>query len=111
MKGVWVACAVGVVQVFLLVGTAHAAGDSFVDDFLTFDDTRRTKEDHMPGRSYLNPANVAVADRNARFKIPARTLQDRAPLQRALPPWELLLADEASRGALPDNRIFPLLRP
>jgi beta-glucanase (GH16 family) len=59
----------------LFAGVAHAAGASFFDDFLTFDDTRWTKEDHDLGRSHLNPANVDVVDGNARFKIPARTLQ------------------------------------
>lgn len=75
MKGVWVLCAVGVVQVFLLAGVAHAAGTSFSDDFLTFDGSRWTKENHMLGRSYLNSANVDVVEGNARFKIPARTLE------------------------------------
>jgi len=75
VKGVWLVFAVGAVQVFVLAGAVHAAGDSFFDDFLTFDGSRWTKEDHNLGRSHLNPANVDVVDGNARFKIPARTLQ------------------------------------
>ncbi len=75
MRGVWVLIAVGVAQVFLLAGVANAAGTSFFDDFLVFDESRWTKQDHNLGRSYLNPANVDVVDGNARFKIPARTLQ------------------------------------
>ena len=67
--------AVGAVQVLLLAGAAQAVGASFFDGFSTFDGSRWTKEEHMLGRSYLNPANVDVADGNARFKIPARTLQ------------------------------------
>jgi len=72
VKGVWVACAVGVVQVFLLVGTARAGGDSFVDDFLTFDDTRWTKEDHMLGRIYLNPQTSPspTRTRGSRYRPP-----------------------------------------
>lgn len=75
MKGVWVLCAVGVVQVFLFAGVAYAAGASFFDGFDTFDGIRWTKEDHDLGRSDLNPDNVDVVDGNARFKIPAHTLQ------------------------------------
>src|SRR3712207_6789080 len=75
MRGVWVLFAVGVAQVFLLVGAAHAAGAGFFDGFDAFDPARWTKEDHNLGRSYLNPANVDVVDGNARLKIPARTLQ------------------------------------
>lgn len=75
MRGVWVLCAVCVVQVFLLASIAHAAGTSFFDDFLTFDGSRWKKEDHMLGRSYLDPANIDVVEGNARFKIPARTLE------------------------------------
>ncbi len=75
VKGVWLVFAVGAVQVFLLAGAAHAAGGSFSDDFLTLDGSRWTKGDHNLGRSYLNPANVDVVDGNARFKIPALTLQ------------------------------------
>ena len=75
MRGALVLFAVGAVQVFLFAGAAHAAGTSFFDDFLTFDEARWTKGDHNLGRSYLNPANVEVVDGNARFKIPARTLQ------------------------------------
>lgn len=72
MRGVWVLFAIGVAQVFLLAGAAHAVGASFFD---AFDASRWTKEDHNLGRSYLNPANVDVVDGNARLKIPARTLQ------------------------------------
>lgn len=75
MKGVWSVFAVGAVQVFLLAGVAHAAGGSFFDDFLTLDGSRWTKGDHQLGRSYLNPDNVDVVEGNARFKIPAHTLQ------------------------------------
>ena len=75
LKGGWVLFAVVAVQVSLLSGVAHAAGASFFDGFDTFDGSRWTKGDHNLGRSYLNPANVDVAEGNARFKIPARTLQ------------------------------------
>ena len=75
VRGGWLVFAVGAVQVFLLAGAAHAAGGSFFDDFLTLDGSRWTRGDHSLGRSYLNPANVDVGDGNARFKIPARTLQ------------------------------------
>jgi endo-1,3-1,4-beta-glycanase ExoK len=75
VKGVWLVFAVGAVQVFLLAGAAHAAGDSFFDDFITLDGSRWTKGDHQLGRSYLNPDNVDVVEGNARFKIPALTLQ------------------------------------
>ncbi len=75
MKGVWSVFAVGAVQVFLLAGVAHAAGGSFFDDFLTLDGSRWTKGDHQLGRSYLDPDNVDVVEGNARFKIPAHTLQ------------------------------------
>lgn len=75
VKGIWVACAVGAVQVFLLAGVAQAAGAGFFDGFDTFDAARWIKEDHLMGRSHLNPANVDVAGGYARLKIPARTLQ------------------------------------
>jgi endo-1,3-1,4-beta-glycanase ExoK len=75
VRGVCVLIAVGVAQVFLLAGVAKAAGTSFFDDFLVFDGSRWTKQDHNLGRSHLNPANVDVVNGNARFKIPARTLQ------------------------------------
>ena len=75
MRGGWVLFAIGVAQVFLLAGTAHAAEASFFDGFDAFDAGRWTKEDHNLSRSYLNPANVDVVDGNARLKIPARTLQ------------------------------------
>jgi beta-glucanase (GH16 family) len=75
VKRVWVLLAVGAVQVVLFAGVAQALGASFFDDFLAFDGSRWTKEDHMLGRSYLNPANVDVVGGNARLKIPARTLQ------------------------------------
>ena len=75
VKGIWVACAVGAVQVFLLAGVAQAVGAGFFDGFDTFDAARWTKEDHTLGRSHLNPANVDVAGGNARLKIPAGTLQ------------------------------------
>jgi len=67
--------AVVAAQVVLVAGVAQAAGTNFFDDFLSFDGSRWTKEDHNLGRSYLNPANVDVVEGNARFKIPARTLQ------------------------------------
>ena len=63
VKGVWLVFVVGAVQVSLLAGAAHAAGDGFFDDFLTFDEARWTKEDHMLGRGHLNPANVDVVGR------------------------------------------------
>jgi beta-glucanase (GH16 family) len=75
VKGVWLVFAVGAVQVFLLARAAHAAGGSFSNDFLNLDGSRWAKGDHNLGRSYLNPANVDVVDGNARFKIPALTLQ------------------------------------
>ena len=75
MRGVLVLFAVGVAQVFLFAGVAGAAGTSFFDGFDTLDGSRWAKGDHNPGRSYLNPANVDVAEGNGRFKIPARTLQ------------------------------------
>ncbi|HKH11869.1 MAG TPA: glycoside hydrolase family 16 protein [Rubrobacter sp.] len=67
--------AMGVAQVVLLGGIAHAAGASFFDGFDTFDGSRWTKTEHDLGRSHLNPANVDVVDGNARLKIPGRTLQ------------------------------------
>ncbi len=75
MRVVWVLIGVGVAQVLLLAGTAHAVGTSFFDDFLAFDEARWTKGDHNLGRSYLNPANVEVVEGNARLKIPHDTLQ------------------------------------
>ena len=75
MRGVWVLFAIGAAQVFLVAGAANAAGASFFDDFLAFDGSRWTETEHDLGRSHLDPANVDVVDGNARFKIPARTLQ------------------------------------
>jgi endo-1,3-1,4-beta-glycanase ExoK len=75
VKGIWVACAVGAVRVFLLASVAQAVGAGFFDGFDTFDVSRWSKGDHALGRSHLNPANVDVAGGNARLKIPASTLQ------------------------------------
>jgi hypothetical protein len=109
VKGVWLVFAVGAVQVFLLAGAAHAAGGGFFDDFLALDGSRWTKGVHNLGRSYLNPANVDVVDGNARFKIPARTLQrGGVAIQRTLPPRDLLPADEAATRAELHNRLLPL---
>jgi endo-1,3-1,4-beta-glycanase ExoK len=47
----------------------------FSDDFAYLDTSRWSRGDHMLGRSYLDPANVAVDGENLRIKLPARTLE------------------------------------
>ncbi len=58
-----------------LAGGASALGTSFFDGFDSFDTVRWSRGEHTLGRSYLDPANVDVADGNLRVKIPAHTLR------------------------------------
>ncbi len=62
-------------QMLLLAGVASALGASFFDDFASFETARWSRGDHTLGRSYLDPANVSVAEGNLRIALPARTFE------------------------------------
>jgi hypothetical protein len=52
-------------------GDASAEGVDFRDDVTAPDPALWSKDDHLLGRSYLDPANVD--GENLRIKLPART--------------------------------------
>ena len=74
MRRGFVLAVIGLAQVGLFAGLARAGALDFADGFDTFDEARWTEGDHRLGRSYLDPANVGVAEGNLRIKLPARTL-------------------------------------
>lgn len=66
--------AVGILQIFLIAGIAHAQTAGLSENFDSFDETKWSKDDHNLGCSYLDPNNVNVGGGNLEIKLPADSL-------------------------------------
>jgi endo-1,3-1,4-beta-glycanase ExoK len=83
----------------------------FSDDFTYLDTSRWSRGDHMLGRSYVDPANVAVDGENLRIKLPLALSKGRYPHQQPQRLRHLLRQDEAPQHTGFDHGFLPLQAP